>query len=73
MEHESSLSAGNFYDLYRVGQIPPKLCFFTPQRMTAKGQILGRQKHIHIFFLQSVTRYFFLTHFASHDGTNGGN
>lgn len=49
MEHESSLSVGNFYDLYRVGQILPKLCFFTPQCMIVKGQILGRQKHIHIF------------------------
>jgi hypothetical protein len=39
MEHESSLSVGNFYDLYRVGQIPPKLRFFTPQCMTVKGQI----------------------------------
>lgn len=37
------------HDLYRVGQIPPKLCFFTPQCMTVKGQIRGRQKHIHIF------------------------
>lgn len=55
MERESSLSAGNFHDLYRVGQIPPKLCFFTPQCMTVKGQIWGRQQDIHIFSLQSVT------------------
>lgn len=72
MKHESSLSAGNFYDLYGVGQIPPRLCFFTPQCMTVKGQILGRQKHIRIF-LQSVTHYCLWTHFASHDGTNGRN
>lgn len=51
MEHESSLSVGNFYDLYRVGQILPKLCFFTPQCMIVKGQILGRQQHFHTFSL----------------------
>lgn len=51
MEGESSFSVGNFYDLYRVGQILPKLCFFTPQCMIVKGQILGRRQQTHIFFL----------------------
>lgn len=34
---ESSLSVGNFSDLSRGGQVLPKLCFFTPQRVTARG------------------------------------
>lgn len=37
MEHESSLSAGNFYDLYGVGQILPAVLLHTPVH-DSKGQ-----------------------------------
>lgn len=41
VRRESPLSVGNFSDLSRVGQALPKLRFFTPQRVTARGTSEG--------------------------------
>lgn len=74
MAHESSLSVGNFRDLYRGARIPPKLCFVTPRYMTAKGQIQGAGRTALLFiFPCNLLPIVVLTHLASHDRTNGAN